>query len=107
MPKRRAAASIPAEPTASQLLQGQSKRGRVIKRAGDIVFSLLVLVLGSPLFLLLALLVKLSSKGSVFYSQRRIGRGYKRQTTSCATTRASPRWASSCAAPALMSCRSS
>jgi lipopolysaccharide/colanic/teichoic acid biosynthesis glycosyltransferase len=36
-----------------------------------------VLSLGSPLFLLLALLVKLSSKGSVFYSQRRIGRGYK------------------------------
>ena len=77
MPKRRTVASIPAEPTASQLLQGQSKRGRVIKRAGDIVFSLLVLVLGSPLFLLLALLVKLSSRGSVFYSQRRIGRGYK------------------------------
>jgi len=77
MPKRRAAASIPAEATASQLLQGQSKRGRMIKRAGDIVFSLLVLVLGSPLFLLLALLVKLSSRGSVFYSQRRIGRGYR------------------------------
>jgi lipopolysaccharide/colanic/teichoic acid biosynthesis glycosyltransferase len=77
MPKRRAATSIPAEPTASQLLLDQSKRGRMIKRAGDIVFSLLVLALGSPLFLLLALLVKLSSRGSVFYSQRRIGRGYK------------------------------
>ena len=72
-----AAASIPAETTASILLAAQSKRGRLIKRAGDIVFSLLVLTLGSPLFLLLALLVKLSSKGTVFYSQRRIGRGYK------------------------------
>jgi hypothetical protein len=49
----------------------------LIKRAGDIVFSLLVLSLGAPLFLVLALLVKASSKGSVFYSQRRIGRGYK------------------------------
>ena len=49
----------------------------MLKRAGDILFALLVLSLGSPLFLLLALLVKLSSKGSVFYSQRRIGRGYK------------------------------
>ncbi|MFZ9850123.1 MAG: sugar transferase [Vulcanococcus sp.] len=77
MPKHRAATGIPAEPTASQLLLDQSKRGRMIKRAGDIVFSLLVLALGSPLFLLLALLVKLSSRGSVFYSQRRIGRGYK------------------------------
>ena len=73
----RSATSIPAEPTASWLLESQSKRGRVIKRAGDIGFSLLVLVLGSPLFLLLAVLVKLSSKGSVFYSQRRIGRGFK------------------------------
>jgi Undecaprenyl-phosphate galactose phosphotransferase WbaP len=78
MPKRRAAAvTIPAEATASQLLREQSKRGRFIKRSGDVVFSLLVLVIGSPLFLLLAVLVKLSSRGSIFYSQRRIGRGYK------------------------------
>jgi lipopolysaccharide/colanic/teichoic acid biosynthesis glycosyltransferase len=59
------------------LLAAQSLRGRVLKRGGDIVFSLLVLSLGAPLFLLLALLVKLSSRGSVFYCQRRIGRGYK------------------------------
>ena len=71
------AASIPAERTATSLLAGQSKRGRLIKRAGDIGFSLLVLVLGAPLLLLLAVLVKLSSKGSVFYCQRRIGRGYR------------------------------
>ena len=71
------AASIPAERTATSLLAGQSKRGRVIKRAGDIGFSLLVLALGSPLLLLLAVLVKLSSRGSIFYSQRRIGRGYR------------------------------
>ncbi len=69
--------SIPAESTASTLLEAQSLRGRVLKRGGDIVFSLLVLILGSPLFLLLAVLVKLSSRGSVFYRQRRIGRGYK------------------------------
>jgi lipopolysaccharide/colanic/teichoic acid biosynthesis glycosyltransferase len=59
------------------LLAAQSLRGRVLKRGGDIVFSLLVLSLGSPLFLLLAVLVKLSSRGSIFYCQRRIGRGYK------------------------------
>ena len=69
--------SIPAESTASSLLEAQSLRGRVLKRGGDIVFSLLVLILGSPLFLLLAVLVKLSSRGSVFYRQRRIGRGYR------------------------------
>ena len=69
--------SVPAESTASSLLAAQSLRGRVLKRGGDIVFSLLVLSLGAPVFLLLALLVKLSSRGSVFYCQRRIGRGYK------------------------------
>jgi len=71
------AVSIPAEPTASSLLAAQSMRGRVLKRGGDIVFSLLVLSLGSPLFLVLAVLVKISSRGSVFYCQRRIGRGYR------------------------------
>ncbi|QCH15823.1 sugar transferase [Synechococcus sp. CB0101] len=75
--RRLSSASIPAESTASSLLAAQSLRGRVLKRGGDIVFSLLVLSLGSPLFLLLAVLVKLSSRGSIFYCQRRIGRGYK------------------------------
>lgn len=66
-----------AVPTAEQLIRAQSKRSRVLKRSGDIVFSLAVLALGSPLLLLLAVLVKLSSPGPVFYVQRRIGRGYK------------------------------
>lgn len=70
-------ATIPADPTAHRLLAGQSLRGRVIKRAGDIAFSLAVLCLGAPVFLVLAVVVKLSSRGSVFYVQRRIGRGYK------------------------------
>lgn len=68
---------ITAVPTAEQLIRAQSKRSRVLKRSGDIVFSLAVLALGSPLLLLLAVLVKLSSPGPVFYVQRRIGRGYK------------------------------
>lgn len=46
-----------------------------LKRMFDITFSTLVLTLGSPVFLLLALLVKCTSKGPVFYSQKRIGRG--------------------------------
>ena len=44
-----------------------------IKRAFDIVSSALGLILLSPLFALIALQVKLSSKGPVFYSQERIG----------------------------------
>ncbi len=34
--------------------------------------------MGSPLFILIAVLVRLSSRGPVFYIQRRVGRNYKR-----------------------------
>jgi lipopolysaccharide/colanic/teichoic acid biosynthesis glycosyltransferase len=36
-----------------------------------------VLSLGSPLFILLAFLVKLTSRGPVFYVQQRVGRDYR------------------------------
>ena len=44
-----------------------------IKRAFDIAVSAAMLILLSPLFLILALLVWYSSKGPVFYRQERIG----------------------------------
>ncbi len=46
-----------------------------IKRTFDIAASVLVLVLGLPLWLLIALAVKLGSRGPVFYVDRRIGVG--------------------------------
>jgi exopolysaccharide biosynthesis polyprenyl glycosylphosphotransferase len=46
---------------------------RVWKRAIDIVASLVALVILSPLYLFAAVMVKLSSKGPVFYKQERIG----------------------------------
>jgi undecaprenyl-phosphate galactose phosphotransferase len=46
-----------------------------IKRVFDLVFSLFVLVACFPFFLGVALLVKCFSKGPIFYSQERIGRG--------------------------------
>ncbi len=60
----------------TELIELQSKRSRVLKRTGDIVFSLSVLTLGAPVFIALALLVKASSRGPVFYVQKRIGRDY-------------------------------
>jgi len=47
----------------------------ITKRTFDVVVSLLIVVVGSPLWLILALLIKLSSSGSVLYSDRRIGLG--------------------------------
>jgi exopolysaccharide biosynthesis polyprenyl glycosylphosphotransferase len=46
---------------------------RLVKRAFDLVFSTVILVLTSPLMLLLALLIKLDSPGPVFFVQERLG----------------------------------
>ena len=47
---------------------------RVIKRLFDIVVSLFVLIVFSPVYLITALIVKLTSPGPVFYVQERIGK---------------------------------
>ncbi|NJR69860.1 MAG: sugar transferase [Synechococcales cyanobacterium CRU_2_2] len=48
--------------------------GPGVKRAFDIVFSALALTLGAPLYLLVAILVKLAASGPIFYAQTRVGR---------------------------------
>ena len=47
----------------------------VLKRLLDVAASLAVLLLGLPLFVLIAILVKLSSPGPVLFIQERVGRG--------------------------------
>lgn len=71
---------------AGQVIRSRSKsrRGKpplwtlldraIVKRLFDIVFSFSVLILFSPVYLLLALLVALSSDGPVFYIQERVGK---------------------------------
>ena len=44
-----------------------------IKRTFDIILSLVALVILSPLFLIIAILIKLTSEGPVFFLQERIG----------------------------------
>ncbi|WP_030006913.1 MULTISPECIES: sugar transferase [Cyanophyceae] len=51
--------------------------GVVAKRSFDICFSLGVLVLFSPLYLAIALIIKLTSPGPVFYVQRRVGKDFR------------------------------
>ena len=51
--------------------------GYVIKRAIDIVLSFFGIVILSPIYLILAVAVKLDSKGPVFFKQKRIGKGKK------------------------------
>ena len=45
----------------------------IIKRSLDIVFSSFILILLSPFMLIIALLIKLTSGGPVFYKQERMG----------------------------------
>ncbi|OHB91164.1 MAG: undecaprenyl-phosphate glucose phosphotransferase [Planctomycetes bacterium RIFCSPHIGHO2_12_39_6] len=45
----------------------------IIKRSLDIVFSSFILILLSPFMLIIALLIKLTSAGPVFYKQERMG----------------------------------
>lgn len=47
------------------------------KRIFDIGFSLFAILLTTPLFLLIILSIKLSSKGSIFYVSTRLGKNFK------------------------------
>lgn len=47
---------------------------RITKRIFDVVASLMVIILFSPLYIFTAIMVKLSSPGPVFYKQERIGK---------------------------------
>ncbi len=51
-----------------------SKVYKLIKNIFDISFSLIFLIAFIPLFLIIALLIKLSSRGPIFFLQERIGK---------------------------------
>lgn len=50
---------------------------KLFKRIFDILLSLFLLILYSPLLIISMLLIKLTSKGPVFYKQERVGRNEK------------------------------
>jgi undecaprenyl phosphate N,N'-diacetylbacillosamine 1-phosphate transferase len=50
---------------------------RIVKRLIDIILSLLALFLFLPLFFLIALAIKLDSKGPVLFRQTRVGKDGK------------------------------
>lgn len=51
--------------------------GAFAKRTFDIGFSLGVLIFLSPLYITIALIIKFSSPGPIFYVQRRVGKNYR------------------------------
>lgn len=61
-------------PVRTKKMKWSSYRG---KRLFDILFSSLAIIALSPLFLLIALAIKLESKGPVIYFSKRAGMGYR------------------------------
>ena len=58
-------------------IQNEQFKIPFMKRLFDIVFASVILILLSPLFLIVTILLKLESKGPVFYASKRVGMGYK------------------------------
>ncbi|SRR6266496_2970333 len=50
-----------------------SRAARVIKRGSDLIIASLTLAVLAPLWLAIALLIKLDSRGPIFYKQERVG----------------------------------
>ena len=62
-------------------IENESTRGfsfyEVIKRVIDVVCSFVGVLVLSPLFVVIAIIIKFTSKGPVFFSQKRVGRDGK------------------------------
>jgi exopolysaccharide biosynthesis polyprenyl glycosylphosphotransferase len=52
-----------------------TRRQELIKRCFDQVAALILIILGAPVFLLIALIVQLTSEGPILYKAPRVGRG--------------------------------
>lgn len=52
----------------------------IIKRAVDIVVSLVILIITAPVILLTAIAIKLESPGKIIYKQKRVGKDFKEFT---------------------------
>ena len=50
---------------------------KIIKAIFDLFFAIIILIAGSPIFIVIALLIKLSSRGPIFFLQERIGKNKK------------------------------
>ncbi len=69
-----------AHPVEEKILLEARRRGvfeRAMKRSIDVFISLAVLILGFPFFVAIGLLIKLTSRGPVFFKQRRVGENGK------------------------------
>ncbi len=77
----RQAPNGPADSTLyPELLRDLKKAPRLVKRSMDILGSLMVLTVLAPLLVVIAIAVKLTSRGPIFFRQERLGQYGKRFT---------------------------
>jgi exopolysaccharide biosynthesis polyprenyl glycosylphosphotransferase len=73
LPRKTEVDQIGVLPVITLFREPLGQGARVVKRAFDIAVAALALVLLSPLWVLMAVLIKLDSKGPVLYRQERVG----------------------------------
>ena len=73
LPRKTEIDQIGALPMIRLFREPLSNAARLVKRTSDIVIALLALVLLLPVWLIVALLIKLDSRGPVFFKQERVG----------------------------------
>jgi exopolysaccharide biosynthesis polyprenyl glycosylphosphotransferase len=73
LPRKTEVDQIGALPMITLFRSPLSHVARVVKRTSDLIVATLATLLLLPLWILIALLVKLNSKGPIFYKQERVG----------------------------------
>lgn len=73
LPRKTEIDQIGALPMIRLFREPLSSSARIIKRASDIIIASIALALLTPLWLIIAIVIKLDSRGPVFYKQERVG----------------------------------
>lgn len=73
LPRKTEMDQIGTLPTIRLFREPLSELARLTKRTFDIIFAIFLTILFAPVWLIIMLLIKLDSKGSIFYKQERVG----------------------------------
>ncbi len=73
LPRKTEIDQIGALPMIRLFREPLSSSARLLKRTSDILIATAALLFAAPLWLLIALLIKLGSRGPIFYAQERVG----------------------------------
>ncbi|MDQ3819235.1 MAG: sugar transferase [Acidobacteriota bacterium] len=73
LPRKTEIDQIGALPMIRLFREPLSSAARMVKRASDIIIAGFALAILSPLWLIIALVIKLDSRGPIFYKQERVG----------------------------------